>query len=130
MEGLEVTCAPDGVPVSFVLEGSTWHVAAESVRWFERTPWWEEVTSIPRGQRFNMDIEVWQLQARRVQSREALQAPQSHERPTQAQTDPDLTGQDQESQQTANDEQPAPVTFVLVRNQNTGEWTVRSVTAI
>lgn len=95
MEGLDVTCAPDGVPLSFVLGGSTWQVAADAVRWFERTPWWELVTSIPRGRPFSMDIEVWQLQAHQDQKPE-----------------------------------PTLVTFVLVRDQNTGEWTVRSMNDI
>ncbi|MGY4541375.1 hypothetical protein ACVWY0_001284 [Arthrobacter sp. UYNi723] len=96
MESVDVSPAPDGVPLSFVLQGRTWQVATDAVRWFERTPWWELVTSIPRGQSFKIDIEVWQLQA--------------HEG--------------------SNAEEAELVTFVLVRDQNTGEWTVRSMNDI
>lgn len=51
-----------GVPTSFVRAGRTWHVA-ETVRWFERLPWWQTSQRMVRGSG-RMDVVVWQVQAR------------------------------------------------------------------
>lgn len=51
-----------GVPVSFVRDGRTWHIA-ETVRWYERIPWWQSSHRMERGTG-RMDVEVWQVQAR------------------------------------------------------------------
>lgn len=54
-----------GVPGSFILDGVTWLVAAEPVRWFERVSWWEtERRMSVRDGGARIDVEVWQLQAR------------------------------------------------------------------
>lgn len=54
-----------GIPGSFVLEGRTWLVTAEPVRWFERISWWEtERRMSVRDGGTRIDVEVWQLQAR------------------------------------------------------------------
>ena len=64
MESVQVRLAADGVPLSFEIEGRTWRVAADPVRWFERLRWWEEMPRMPRGQGEMIDVLVWQLQAR------------------------------------------------------------------
>lgn len=91
METVAVRLTAEGGPLSFVSGGRTWKVAADPVRWFERTSWWEESPRMPRDQGLLIDVEVWQLQARLGRS-----------------SNSDL------------------VTFVLVRNRNTGEWVMRS----
>lgn len=53
-----------GVPVSFVRNGSTWHVGTEPLRWFERVSWWETETRMPKGESVRIDVVVWQVQAR------------------------------------------------------------------
>lgn len=63
MEIVEVSAA-NGVPVSFVREGRTWLVGAVPVRWFERVDWWKTAQRLARDQKYHMDIEVWQVQAR------------------------------------------------------------------
>lgn len=63
MDSVEVNTATTGVPVSFVRDGRTWHVAAEPVRWFERLDWWKTAQRMERGTG-RMDVEVWQVQAR------------------------------------------------------------------
>ena len=95
MESLTVTLSPEGVPVAFTVAGDSWRVAEEPVRWYERTPWWETESRMPRGHG-RIDVEVWQLQGRPVDG-------------------PDST---------------PLVTFTLVRNQNKGEWTLRSLAEI
>lgn len=55
-----------GTPASFVLDGRTWLVAPEAVRWFERRAWWQTDQRMGRpgtGAR-RIDVEVWRLQAR------------------------------------------------------------------
>lgn len=54
----------DGVPVSFVREGCTWHVAIRPEIWFERTRWWETMTRMPRNAGVWIDVMVCQVQAR------------------------------------------------------------------
>lgn len=54
----------DGVPVSFVRNGTTWHVAIRPVIWFERTSWWETERRMPPGECVRIDVMVWQVQAR------------------------------------------------------------------
>lgn len=51
MEEIEVAITADGLPVSFVRHGKTWHVAVEPVRWYERVSWWETDTRL-RGRGF------------------------------------------------------------------------------
>lgn len=41
------TLDDDGAPVSFVLDGHTWLVAPDAVRWFERRSWWETDLRMP-----------------------------------------------------------------------------------
>lgn len=53
----------DGVPVSFVRNGTTWHVAIRPVVWFERTSWWETERRMPPGVG-RIDVMVCQVQAR------------------------------------------------------------------
>lgn len=91
METVAVRLTAEGVPLSFVYGGRTWRVAADPVRWFERTSWWEESPRMPKDQGKRIDVEVWQLQARLGRSSKT-----------------------------------ELVTFVIVRNQDTGEWVVRS----
>ena len=57
----------DGIPVSFVLDGHTWTVLPDAMRWFERRAWWETDTRMGRpgsGSAARIDVEVWRLQAR------------------------------------------------------------------
>ncbi|MCB5280316.1 hypothetical protein [Arthrobacter sp. ES1] len=96
MESLTVSLSPEGVPVAFTVAGDGWRVTEEAVRWYERTPWWETASRMPR-EHGRIDVEVWQLQARQDTSRHR-----------------------------GNNTQQPLVTFVLVRDQNTGEWSVRS----
>jgi len=49
MEILDVVSTPAGVPVSFVTQGSSWHVIVEPTRWFERVAWWETAQRMQRG---------------------------------------------------------------------------------
>lgn len=59
------TLNEDGTPVSFVLDGETWKVAPDAVRWFERRSWWETDLRMPAvGGGARIDVEVWRLQAR------------------------------------------------------------------
>lgn len=64
MDEISVATTADGLPVSFVRDGRTWHVAAEPVRWFERVAWWKTVQRMPKGECVRMDVMVWQVQAR------------------------------------------------------------------
>lgn len=56
--------AVDGVPVSFVRDGCTWHVAVRPVVWFERTSWWETERRMPPNAGVWIDVMVCQVQAR------------------------------------------------------------------
>jgi hypothetical protein len=95
MESLTVSLSPEGVPVEFTVAGDSWLVVEEPVRWYERIPWWETESRMPRGHG-RIDVEVWQLQANHDAAGPGASA----------------------------------VTFVLVRNQNTGEWHLRSIEEI
>lgn len=65
MKETVVTLSPEGIPVSFELEGRTWVVVVDPVRWYERRSWWETDGRMGRqGESRRIDIEVWQLQAR------------------------------------------------------------------
>ncbi|WP_227471713.1 hypothetical protein [Paenarthrobacter sp. YJN-5] len=65
MRDVDVTVNPEGIPVSFELEGRTWVVGAEPVRWYERRNWWETDRRMGRpGEARSIDVQVWQLQAR------------------------------------------------------------------
>lgn len=65
MTEVSVTVTAEGVPVAFELNGRTWVVGAEPVRWFERRKWWETDARMGRpGEALRIDVEVWQLQAR------------------------------------------------------------------
>lgn len=60
------TTGEDGTPVSFVLDGRTWHVMPDAMRWFERRAWWTTDSRMGRpgtGAK-RIDVEVWRLQAR------------------------------------------------------------------
>ncbi|AIY00742.1 hypothetical protein ART_1143 [Arthrobacter sp. PAMC 25486] len=43
--------------------GRVWTVGAEPLRWYERTPWWNHVQRMPKGQG-RVDVQVWRVQAR------------------------------------------------------------------
>lgn len=43
--------------------GRVWTVDAEPLRWYERTPWWNQVQRMPEGQG-RVDVQVWRVQAR------------------------------------------------------------------
>lgn len=60
------TTSEEGVPVSFVLDGHTWTVLPDAVRWFERRAWWETDQRMgrPGSGSARIDVEVWRLQAR------------------------------------------------------------------
>lgn len=61
----QVKTTISGTPWSFLLEGRTWVVVAEPVRWFERISWWETERRMSiRDGGTKIDVEVWQLQAR------------------------------------------------------------------
>lgn len=64
MEEIDVATTADGLPVSFVRHGKTWHVAVEPVRWYERVSWWETDTRMPAGEGIRIDVMVCQVQAR------------------------------------------------------------------
>lgn len=65
MKDAVVSLGPEGVPVAFELDGRTWVVGAEPVRWFERRAWWETDRRMGRpGEARRIEVEVWQLQAR------------------------------------------------------------------
>lgn len=64
MDEIAVTTTTEGVPLSFVRHGRTWHVWTEHVSWFERVRWWETQTRMPPGERVRIDVQVWQVQAR------------------------------------------------------------------
>ena len=52
-----------GVPLRFEYQGRTWTVAAEPMRWYERTNWWAEFRRYPRENAPHIDLEVWRVQA-------------------------------------------------------------------
>lgn len=58
-----MTLSAEGVPVAFELDGRTWVVGAEPVRWYERRSWWETDRRMAQGRGLGIDVEVWQLQA-------------------------------------------------------------------
>ena len=95
MEDFEVSTTAEGEPVSFLVEGRTWHVGAAPVRWFERVDWWKTTLRMPKGQCVHMDVMVWQVQAR--------------------------LGRNPKS---------SLVTFELVRGQDRGTWSMRSMESI
>ncbi|MDJ0318868.1 hypothetical protein [Arthrobacter antibioticus] len=64
MDEISVATTAHGLPVSFLLDGRTWHVGADPVRWFERVSWWETAARMPKGECVRMDVMVWQVQAR------------------------------------------------------------------
>lgn len=97
MEPVAVTLSPEGAPVAFTVAGDSWRVVEEPVRWYQRMNWWETMPRMPR-EYGRIDVEVWQLQARREVSTTKI---------------------------TSNGAQPL-VTFVLVHDENTGEWSLRS----
>jgi hypothetical protein len=63
MEHVQVRLSPNGHPAAVVRSGREWTVAADCVRWFERTNWWEAQRRMPKGLS-RVDVEVWQIQAR------------------------------------------------------------------
>lgn len=54
----------DGVPVSFVRDGRTWHVSEDYQSWYERVAWWETATRAHKGSGLRIDVMVWMVQAR------------------------------------------------------------------
>lgn len=65
MRDVSVSLDAEGVPVAFELDGRSWVVGAEPVRWYERRKWWETDRRMGRpGESRVIEIQVWQLQAR------------------------------------------------------------------
>jgi hypothetical protein len=64
MEEVEVRTTVEGVPVSVVRRGRVWTVGAPPVRWYERRPWWQEVSRMAAGSEVRIDVEIWQVQVR------------------------------------------------------------------
>lgn len=95
MDDVAVATTEEGAPVSFLMEGRTWHVGAAPVRWFERVDWWKTTLRMPKGECVHMDVMVWQVQAR--------------------------LGRNPKS---------SLVTFELVRGQDRGTWSMRSMESI
>ncbi|MBT2513880.1 hypothetical protein J7E82_10165 [Arthrobacter sp. ISL-30] len=62
MEIVSIQSTPSGRPTAIVQGGRAWCVAAEPIRWFERTSWWEG-RRMPSGTG-RVDIEVLQVQVR------------------------------------------------------------------
>lgn len=62
-EEVLVETTGDGVPVTVRRNGRVWTVGAEPLRWYERTPWWNQVRRMPKGQG-RVDVQVWRVQAR------------------------------------------------------------------
>ena len=62
-EEVSVKTDPSGMPLSVHRSGRTWVVGAEPLRWYERTPWWNQVQRMPEGQG-RVDVQVWRVQAR------------------------------------------------------------------
>lgn len=64
MQSIQVQTTPAGQPLHILIDGRTWHVGAEPLRWYERRQWWVEDRRAPRGRGPKIDVEVWQVQAR------------------------------------------------------------------
>ncbi|MBP2414154.1 hypothetical protein JOF48_002953 [Arthrobacter stackebrandtii] len=62
-EEVLVETTDEGVPVRVHRNGRLWTVGAEPMRWYERTPWWEYMQRMPKGQG-RVDVQVWRVQAR------------------------------------------------------------------
>ena len=60
---LAVRTTTAGQPLAVERDGREWLVAAEPLRWFERTKWWETAGRMPKGQG-RVDVEVWRVQVR------------------------------------------------------------------
>jgi hypothetical protein len=63
MEQVYIHSTPDGTATAVVRGSHEWQIAEEPLRWFERVPWWESSTRMPRGQG-RVDVEVLQVQVR------------------------------------------------------------------
>ena len=72
MEQVQVETTAAGVPVRFEYHGRTWTVAAETMRWYERTNWWAEFKRLPRENAPHIDLEVWRVQAQLDESSELV----------------------------------------------------------
>ena len=60
---IAVQLATNGTPLCVEVDGRTFSVAAQPVRWFERRKWWTEEHRIERGRGAGVvDHEVWRLQ--------------------------------------------------------------------
>lgn len=63
-ESVEVVCAPSGVPLRLQWQGSSYRIAAEPVRWYERRNWWAEELRAEIGRGAGLvDHEIWRVQA-------------------------------------------------------------------
>ncbi|MFC4372179.1 DUF6504 family protein [Citricoccus nitrophenolicus] len=72
-QSVAVTLTTAGVPMGLEMDGRTYSVAAEPVRWYERRKWWKEEHRVYRGLGAGMvDREVWRLQVRLGRARGAL----------------------------------------------------------
>jgi hypothetical protein len=64
-ESVDVSCTPEGQPLSLDWAGRHYDVCAEPLRWFERRQWWAEEQRAPLGGGPGLvDHEIWRVQVR------------------------------------------------------------------
>lgn len=74
-ESIQVSCAPNGVPLRVSWQGCDYRLVAEPQRWFERRKWWDEKLRVPRGVGAGMvDYEIWRLEITPVVGRGRMQS--------------------------------------------------------
>jgi len=62
-ESVDVICTGQGQPLEVTWKGTSYKVAGEPNRWFERRKWWAEETRAPIGSGAGLvDHEIWRVQ--------------------------------------------------------------------
>lgn len=61
---VDIRFTPAGTPLAVRYDGRIWVVAAEPVRWFSRSDWWNTAKRAPVGVGNLVDIEHLQVQVR------------------------------------------------------------------
>ena len=61
---VDVRFTVTGTPLAVRYDGRIWAVAAEPVRWFTRSDWWNTAKRAPVGIGNLVDIENWRVQVR------------------------------------------------------------------
>lgn len=61
-KSVELQLSAAGVPLR--VEGKTWKVGAEPIRWLERVPWLRSELRMARESGTNIEVKVWRLQVR------------------------------------------------------------------